>query len=89
MRKFVWTALLILTIFVVGCGKKKPRLETEPLTMEDWMVMPAETKYEFATIERLKAGTPKFRNDDEWDKFAHAVMIPARKKELPNGGAGK
>ncbi len=84
MSRIVWTTLLLTSIFVFGCGRKS-RTETAPLTIEDWTVLPAETKFEFRTIDRWKAGTTKFRDDSEWDRFAHAVVIPAQKKELPNG----
>ena len=89
MNLFRWTILLLLAFSVAGC--KRHRVEpaaTEPLTIEAWSSLPSETKYEVSTLERLKLGTPKLQDDQEWDRFARTVMIPARQKELPKGMPG-
>ncbi len=77
-----FTLLLLSLSIIVGCGGTRlPSPETEPLTLEKWTVLPATTKYEVETLERLKEGTPKLQDDREWAKFTRAVLIPAKKKE--------
>lgn len=75
---FPFLSLLV----AVGCGGTRlPPQETEPLTLEQWITLPATKKYEIATFERLKEGTPKLRDDREWAKFTRTVLVPAKKKE--------
>lgn len=52
-----------------------------PLTLEQWKKLPAATKYQIDTFERLKAGEPKLMDQRTWDKFTREVLIPARKKD--------
>lgn len=87
MKKLTWTLLLLLTVFASGCGRKPQSAQKEPLTLAEWKGVPSDVKFEFEALERLKAGNPKFQDDAEWDKFARAVVVPARKKELPKSVA--
>jgi len=55
-----------------------------PLTVEEWKGLPAQSKYEVETLERLKLGDPKLQDQRAWDKFTREVLLPARKKERPD-----
>jgi hypothetical protein len=70
-----------------GCGPSSspPSPEEASLSVEQWKAMPPDQKYQIETFERLKAGNPKFRNQNEWDKFTREVILPAKKKDFPNG----
>lgn len=78
----VWLALGAFA----GCGPSAspPPPEEVPLTVEQWKAMPPDQKYQIETFERLKAGNPKFQNQKEWDKFTREVILPAKKKDVPN-----
>jgi hypothetical protein len=83
-----WRLLLLgLTLLVVGCGQHPCDVAPvdTPLTLEQWKALPPQTKYEIATLERLKQGNPKLQDQREWDKFTRNVLLPSKKKELPNG----
>ncbi len=48
---------------VVGCGAPTATPPHEaPLTVEQWKALPAQTKYEVETLERLKLGDPKLQD---------------------------
>lgn len=84
-----WGLLAMLALSLAGCGRRITHPPSEPLTVEAWTALPPETKFEIATLERLKQGTPQLQDDREWDRFARTVLNPARKKELPAGAPGK
>jgi hypothetical protein len=85
--KVLKTALLLtLALFLAGCSGKSTDAppETVPLTVEEWHKIPFEEKYEIETFERLKAGNPKLQNQRAWDQFTRSVILPSRKRDLPN-----
>ncbi|MEO2088405.1 MAG: hypothetical protein ABGY75_02775 [Gemmataceae bacterium] len=86
MTRFRLVALGVM-VAVVGCGRPDvvPTPEESPLTVEQWKTLPADQKYEVATFERLKAGDPKLQEPKAWEKFNRDVLLPARKKDFPNG----
>jgi hypothetical protein len=90
MRSWTLALLLLLAVLAVpGCGRSKTKAAMAPLSVEMWSSYEPQKKYEIATIERLKNEDPKFTDDAEWDRFMKTVVIPGRKRELPNGLASK
>lgn len=85
MTKFSLLGLLGL-LALTGCGSGgKPTATApaeQPLTVAEWQSMPADTKYQAETFERLKVGEAKFRNEKAWDEFYRKTVQPGRKKEL-------
>ncbi|MBI2807724.1 MAG: hypothetical protein HYX68_22310 [Planctomycetes bacterium] len=79
-RFFLWMVFL-----AAGCGGTVELPPAEPVTLEVWKAMPPESKFEAATLERLKAGEPRLQKEAEWARFTRTVLIPARKKEFPKG----
>jgi hypothetical protein len=79
--------LLVCLMAVTGCGSPAPEKAPEeaPLTVEQWKALPTDRKYEIDTFERLKAGNPNLQNQKEWDRFTREVILPARKKDVPDG----
>lgn len=72
---------------LVGCGSSQPTAGdgAPPLTVEQWKALPVETKYEIETLERLKQGDPNLQDQRAWDKFTREVLLPAKKKDFPDG----
>ena len=70
-----------------GCGETKspPPPEQAPLSVSDWKALPPDQKYTIETFERLKAGDQKLYDPQSWDTFHKTVVLPARKKDFPNG----
>ena len=79
--------LLVVALGLAGCGgtKPPPPPEQQPLTVNDWKALPPDQKYTVETFERLKAGDQKLYDPAHWDAFQKTVVIPARKKDFPNG----
>lgn len=88
MKNVCWLLALVLVVLLVGCSRPEVP-PSDPLTVEQWKALPAESKYEASTLERLKLGDPKLQDEREWDQFARKVLIPARKKDFPKGMPGK
>jgi len=85
MRVLIAPPFLVVAACLAGCGSPPPSARAEsPLTLEQWKALPAETKYEIDSLERLKQGSPKLQDQREWEKFTRDVLLPARKKELPD-----
>lgn len=85
MRVLVVPLFLAVAAGLAGCGSPPASApEERPLTLEQWKALPPETKYEIDTLERLKQGNPKLQDQREWEKFTRDVLLPARKKELPD-----
>ncbi len=76
-----------LLVVLAGCAARgtEASSSSEPLTLAAWKALPPETKYEIDTFERLKQGEPKLQDQREWDKFARTVVLPAKKREYPQG----
>lgn len=72
---------------LTGCGTPGGSAGTKPtpLTVADWKAMPTDQKYTPETLERLKEGDPELQTAEGWEKFQKTVVIPARKKDFPNG----
>jgi hypothetical protein len=86
--RFAGTILLAAVVLgCLGCSETKPppAPEQTPLTVSDWKALPPEQKYTIDTFERLKAGDPKLYDPAHWDAFNKTVVLPARKKDFPNG----
>ncbi|MDY3554367.1 hypothetical protein GobsT_23630 [Gemmata obscuriglobus] len=82
MRPFGLFLVTALGAGPAGCGgPPAPAPEEAPLTVEQWKALPAQKKYEVETLERVKHGSPKFQDQQAWDKFIREVMVPARKKD--------
>ncbi|MFO0865440.1 MAG: hypothetical protein U0744_12445 [Gemmataceae bacterium] len=84
LQRIVPAAFLLIAF--VGCGGGSAPLKgtwEEPLTMEEWMKLPPESKFTVETFEKLKAGEPSLQNEKAWAKFAKETVASARKKELP------
>lgn len=78
----------VLVALALGCGSSQPSRsgpDAVPLTAKDWKSLPADQKYSPETLERLKAGDPSLETAEGWDDFQKKVIIPARKKDFPNG----
>lgn len=86
MRRAVMTlCLLSAAVALTGCGSSPATSPGEtPLTVEEWKALPAQTKYEVETLERLKLGDPKLQDQRAWDKFTREVLLPAKQKERPD-----
>lgn len=84
MRSLI-RVLFLGVLVLCGCGDgSASRQDAEkPLTLTEWKALPPPTKYEIETLERLKLGEPKLREQRAWDRFAREVLLPARKKEMP------
>ena len=78
---------LALAAAVVGCASADPAgpAADAPLTRAEWQTLPPDTKYEIATLERLKDGEPGLREPPAWAKFSRDVLLPAKKKDFPPG----
>lgn len=80
---------IALGLGLCGCGADPaPPAADEsgvPLTVADWQALPPERKYEFETLERLKQADPKLENQREWDRFTKSVILPARRRDVPDG----
>jgi hypothetical protein len=85
--KLVKTVLLLaLVLPLAGCSGKSTDAPpaAAPLTVDEWHKLPPEEKYEIETFERLKLGNPKLQNQRAWDQFTRSVILPSRKRDLPN-----
>jgi hypothetical protein len=58
------------------------------LTVAQWKNLPVEAKYAPETFDRLKKANPRLNGDREWDHFMRTVIVPHRKKDLPDPGKG-
>lgn len=82
MRLLVFVLGAALAAAPGGCGSTPATAPGEtPLTVEQWKALPAQTKYEVDTMERLKLGDPKLQDQRTWDKFTREVLLPAKKKD--------
>lgn len=86
MRVMIAPVILVIAACLTGCGSQPASAPAEgPLTLEQWKALPPEAKYEIDTLERLKQGNPKLQDQREWDRFTRDVLLPAKKKDQPNG----
>lgn len=46
-------------------------------------MLPIEEKYDAATFERLKDATPDPESPKAWDRFMREVIVPERKRDIP------
>ena len=86
--RFVGSILLAAAALgLAGCdgAKPAPPPEQAPLTVDAWKALPPDQKYTIDTFERLKAGDPQLYDTARWDAFNKTVVLPARKKDFPNG----
>lgn len=78
--------LFTATLGFVGCGESPtPPPPLAPLTVAEWKALPVAEKYNSEAIERLKLGDPALETPEGWEAFQKKVVIPARKKDFPNG----
>ena len=88
--KLIYCLVLVSLLSSTGWGRNRGAAGPPgPLSSAVWSALPAETKFEIDTLERLKAGEPKLQDDKEWDRFARKVLLPAQKKEFARGVAVK
>jgi hypothetical protein len=86
MRVVSWIFLLACIVFIVGCSRARPAVvKVEPLTVQEWAALPPPEKYNVDTLERVKAGDPRFQDEQQWDQFTRHVMIPAKQRDLAQG----
>lgn len=89
MHQLIRLTLLALVVFAVGCGREpnEPRdLEAPtPISVTEWKELPVEEKYQPETFERLKLNDPKLRSDRAWHYFMIKVVVPERRKDIPEG----
>lgn len=87
--RYVGAILLVAAALgLTGCGgetKAPPPPEQVPLTADEWKALPPDQKYTIDTFERLKAGDSKLYDPVRWEAFHKSVILPARKKDFPNG----
>ncbi len=79
--------ILALAFLPAGCGRSRPAAaaEREPLTVEQWTALPANTKYDIDTLERVKVSDPRFQAEEQWDQFARTVIVPAKSRDVAQG----
>lgn len=79
--------LFVTTLFwLTGCGEKPSgSAPAAPLTVAEWKTMPVDQKYAPESLERLKTGDPTLQTAEGWEAFQKTVVVPARKKDFPNG----
>ncbi|MBA4191281.1 MAG: hypothetical protein C0467_25140 [Planctomycetaceae bacterium] len=85
MKPLTAIASVVFALGLAGCGDTPSA--TEPptsLSMTDWKAMPTDQKYTRETLERLKEGDPNLQTAEGWEVFQKTVVVPARKKDLPN-----
>ena len=79
-------ASVVVALGLAGCGSNLSATKPPaPLSVADWKSMPTDQKYTPETLERLKEGDPKLQTAEGWEAFQKTVVVPARKKDFPNG----
>jgi hypothetical protein len=73
---------------VAGCGKTPdpPSLPVAPtpLSLEEWKsISDISDKYDGATLDRLRMGHPRLKNERAWESYMKQNVIPERKKDIP------
>ncbi|MBL0921675.1 MAG: sulfotransferase [Phycisphaerales bacterium] len=68
--------------FIVGCGRSGTTLLQSMLLSHPDMVIPPETKFYGAFVERPRRLPPSFREDHELRKAAHAVWDDQRRRGI-------
>lgn len=83
MRRRLTGCFLTMTICLIGCTGQPPTPAGDvPLTLEQWRALPAASKYQAETFERLKLGQPALRDERAWQHFTRTVVLPAKQKDL-------
>lgn len=89
MNHLIRLTFLAVVAFAVGCGREpnQPRelQSPTPLSVTEWKQLPVEEKYQPESFERLKLHDPKLRSDRVWHNFMVKVVVPERKKDIPEG----
>ena len=61
---------LIVLLALSGCQGPEGSAQVEmPLTKVEWSKMDETSKFETATLERLRNSTPEFQDDKKWQQF--------------------
>jgi len=86
--------ILATALLLAGCGEREgptgPPPPPTPLTIAEWHALAdTEKKYEPETLDRLKLADPKLNDEDEWGRFMFTVVVPARKKDMPDATPGR
>ncbi len=71
---------------LAGCGKDPPpgSLQQTPLTMDQWQQLPPEERYNIDSLERLKLGQPRLRDQRVWEQFTRKVLLPGKRQAMLN-----
>jgi len=87
MRSTSLVLSLIAGVTLAGCGETSVEVSPppKPLTVNEWKTMPLDKKYAGETLEQLKMGDPSLDTAEGWEKFQRTVVIPARRRDFPNG----
>lgn len=77
---------MLIGIALSGCGSPPPppAVAEGPLTIADWKAMTdIQTKYDGATMERLRQGEPSLQEEKAWREFEKTVIVPQRAIDVP------
>ena len=86
LYRLAYVLLLLMVCGASGCARKSAAApKQEPLSVEQWKALQPSQKYDVDTLERVKAGEPRFQDEEAWDQFVRAVMLPAKRREIAAG----
>jgi hypothetical protein len=73
---------------VTGCGgtPAPPSISATPtpLSLEEWKsISDISDKYDGATLDRLRMGDTRLKNERAWESYMKQNVIPERKKDIP------
>lgn len=82
-----FSATAIVVVLISGCSSSQPQSTVDretPLTVAAWRSLAPAVKYEFETLELLRANEPKLENERAWSQFMRDVVVPQRQVEFPH-----
>lgn len=76
----------MVLIGVMACSQKSETTlsqgEPEVMTLEVWKSLPAQIKYDGATLEKLRQHDKKLRSNRAWQKYFRENVQPEMKKQV-------